>query len=396
MAKAGRAGDSWRTLTAYTPAFTSWDGKLYESELVRAAIDARARHISKLSVELQGSARPQLAARLRQRPNAFQTWSQYLYRLSTILDMQTTAFIVPVLDRAGEVSGLFPVLPDRCEVVESGGAPWLRYRFSSGQVGAVEMERCGIMTRFQYRDDLFGSSNRALDTTMELISLQGQAVQEAVTNSATYRFMARVSNFTAPEDLAKERKRFSEQNFADENNGLLLFPNTYSDIKQIESKPYTVDKDELSEIRRNVYNYFGVNEEVLQNKVFGDEWDAFYEGAIEPWAVQASEVHTSMLFTRREQGYGNRFMLSSNRLQFMSASDKLKVSAQMADRGIMNRDEIRSIWNLPPLPEGAGQAYTIRGEYYLLGADGTIQRTRKDVEEEVEEISEEIAEESGE
>ena len=38
----------------------------------------------------------------------------------------------------------------------------------------------------------------------------------------------------------------------------------------------------------------------------------------------------------------------------------------------MNRDEIREIWNLPPLPDGAGQAYTIRGEYYLLNDDGSF------------------------
>lgn len=42
----------WKTLTAYTPTFRSWGGNLYESELVRSAIDARARHISKLSIEL--------------------------------------------------------------------------------------------------------------------------------------------------------------------------------------------------------------------------------------------------------------------------------------------------------------------------------------------------------
>ena len=64
-------------------------------------------------------------------------------------------------------------------------------------------------------------------------------------------------------------------------------------------------------------------------------------------------------------------MATSNRLQYMSNTEKLNVSAQMADRGIMNRDEIREIWNLDPLPDGQGQAYTIRGEYYLLNQDGS-------------------------
>ena len=57
-------------------------------------------------------------------------------------------------------------------------------------------------------------------------------------------------------------------------------------------------------------------------------------------------------------------MASANRLQYMSNKEKLEVSAQLADRGILNRDEVREIWNLPPLPNGEGQEYIIRGEYY--------------------------------
>ena len=59
-------------------------------------------------------------------------------------------------------------------------------------------------------------------------------------------------------------------------------------------------------------------------------------------------------------------MATANRLQYMTNQDKLNVSAQMADRGIMNRDEIREIWNLPPLPNGMGKSYPVRGEYYTL------------------------------
>jgi hypothetical protein len=373
----GSAESLFRTLTAYTPVFRSWDGKLYEAALIRAAIDARARHAAKLSVTINGSARPRLTGALRVRPNALMTWSQYLYRLSTILDMQNTAFIVPVLGGPElEPTGVFPVLPDRCEVLDVGSEAWLRYRFASGQTAAVELSACGIMTKFQYRDDLFGTDNAALGSTMELINLQDQAIAEAVKNSATYRFMARVSNFSKTEDLKKERQRFTRENFSAEaaGNGVLLFPNTYADIKQITSSPYTVKPEEAAEIRQNVYGYFGVNDDVLQNKAVGDAWNAFYEGATEPFAIQASEVHSAMLFSQNERRRGNEFLLTSNRLQFATTADKLKVSAQMADRGIMNRDEIRAIWNLPPLPDGAGQAYTIRGEYYILEADGSRRR----------------------
>lgn len=364
----------WKTLTAYSPVFTNWSGKLYESDIVRTAIHARATHISKLQVQILGSAQPVMQTRLRQSPNSWQTWNQFLYRLSTILDMQNTAFIAPVLDEYGRTVGIYPVLPSRCEVVEHGGEAWLRYQFSGGEKAAIEMDKCGVLTKYQYGDDFFGEKNTALTPTMELINIQNQGIQEAVKSSASYRFYARMTNFVKPDDLVKERKRFTEKNFREEGGGMLLFPNTYDNITQIQSKPFVVDADQMKMINTNVFNYFGVNEDIIQNKAVGDSWSAFYEGAVEPFAIQLSEVLTGMLFSRTERANGAAVMATANRLQYMSNKEKLEISAQMADRGIMNRDEIREIWNLPPLPNGEGQAYTIRGEYYLLGDDGSKQK----------------------
>ena len=113
-----------------------------------------------------------------------------------------------------------------------------------------------------------------------------------------------------------------------------------------------------------MFEYFGVNEDILQNKFNSETWSAFYEGAVEPWAIQFSEVMTKMLFTMRERSQDNYVMATANRLQYMSNADKLKVSAQMADRGLMTRNEIREIWNLAPLPEPFGSQLPARGEYY--------------------------------
>ena len=165
---------------------------------------------------------------------------------------------------------------------------------------------------------------------------------------------------------------------AQSENGLLLFPNTYKNISQVTSKPYTVDADQRNLIQTNVMNYFGVSQEAMQNKLVGDSWSAFYEGSIEPFAVQFSEAMTKAMFTLREQSQGSYVMATANRLQYMSNSDKLQVSAQMADRGIMTRNEIREIWNLPPI-EG-GDVPTIRGEYYLINEDGNIVKSGEEGE----------------
>ena len=366
--EAGRYEGGYKMLNGYTPRFTKHNGEVYESELIRAAINARATHISKLRVEITGAARPALQNKLKHGPNQFQTWDQFLYRLSTILDIHNTAFIVPIYDDYGEPSGVYTPLPQKCEIVQFGDTPYLRYTFGWGEKAAIEFAYCGIMTKFQYKNDFFGETNHALFPTMDLISIQNQGIEEGVKSAATYRFMAQVGNFTKDEDLAKERKRFTQTNFAKdaEGGGLLLFPNTYHDIKQIDVKPWVVDADQMNAIRSNVFEYFGINEDVLQNKAYGDAWAAFYEGAIEPFAIQFSEVMTKMLFTLREQTQGNRVMATANRLQYLSNSDKLQVSAQMADRGLMTRNEIREIWNLTPLPEEIGDQLPVRGEYYTV------------------------------
>ena len=360
----GKFEGAFKMLNGYTPRFTSYQGSIYESELIRSAINARATHISKLKVELFGSARPALRAKMQHAPNQFQTWSQFLYRVSTILDVNNTAFITPVYDEYGEPSGIYCPLPGRCEILSYNNVPYLRYEVKDGNKASIELAYCGVLTKFQYKDDLFGESNHALFPTIDLIHMQNQGIEEGVKTAATDRFWAKVNNFTKAEDLAKERKRFTEENFSKEagGGGMLLFPNTYADIQQIKCTPFTVDADQMNVINKAVYEYFGVNEDVLTNKAYGDSWAAFYEGAIEPFAVQFSEVMTKMLFTFREQSQGNYVMATANRLQYMTNADKLNVSAQMMDRGIMSINEVREIWQLPPV-EG-GDERIVRGEYY--------------------------------
>ena len=352
------------TLTAYRPAFTTWNGAIYESLIIRSSIDARARHISKLKVETYGSANPSLQSKMRLGPNQWQTWSQFLYRVSTITDVYSNCIITPVFDDYMTITGYYPILPTRTEIIDYKGEPWLRYKFSSGEVGAVEFRKCAIITRHQLKNDFFGEPNNALDETMKLLHIQREGVEEAVKNTSTFRFMAKLNNFAKPEDLKKEAQRFTRENLSTESEagGFLLFPSTYSDIRQIDVKPYTVDADQLKLIYSNVYNYFGVNEDVLQNKAIGDSWSAFYEGAIEPFSIQFSEAMTKAMFSERERAQGSGLIATANRLQFMSNADKLTISSTMLDRGVMSINEIRDIWNLAPVEDGDRRI--IRGEYY--------------------------------
>ena len=356
-------GSEWfKMLTAYEPVFHNHIGSLYESELVRSAIEAKARHISKLKVEMQGEAQPYLKAKMKHSPNEWETWPQFLARCSTILDCTNNLFIVPVQDQYLQTIGFFPVLPERVKLIEDKKRKlWLCYTFRNNITGIVEFDRCAYLNKHQYESDFFGDSNRALDNTMDLIAIQDQGIKEAVKNSASYRFMAKVSNFTSPDDLANERARFTKENLSGENGGLLLFPNTYTDIKQIQDSAWRADTDQMKLIQTNVFDYFGVNEDIIQGKADSDKLDAFFNSAIEPFAIALSEAMSRAIYTERERSFGNHVYVNANRLQYMSQTAKVTVAKELGDRGILTINEIRELFNYAPLPDG--DIAFIRGEY---------------------------------
>ena len=359
--QAAQVSKYFKMLDGYTPFFTTYDGGVYEMELTRACIHTFATHASKLQPNVEGADRNGLKAILDTKPNLFMTGAQFLYKVATIYEAKNTCYIVPILDAFERLVGYYPVNPEQVEILDVGGEPWLRYRFRSGEWAAMELSRCGVISKYLYKSDIQGENNAALLPTLQLLHVQNQGIAEGIKNSASFRFMAIMSNFTKGKDLKQERKQWVDENLGADAGGLALFPNTWSNIQQIQSTAKIVDPEQMNLIQTRVLNYFGSNEDVLQNKTVGDAWAAYYEGKIEPFAIQLSQAMTCMTFNKNERTRGNAVVWSANRLQYMTNADKLKVSSQMFDRGILSTNDVMDIWSLPHVPDG-DKRY-IRKEY---------------------------------
>lgn len=354
----------FQTLNAYTPSFTTYDGGIYEMELTRAAIDRYATFCSKLKPEIQGNAYKNLEKILQYKPNPWMNTSQFLYRLATILKVNTTAFILPLYaDDMETITGFYPLLPINTEIIQVSGEPWLRYRFANGQIAAIEYNRVGVLTRYSYKNELFGDGNSALNPTMNLLDIQKQGIVEGIKQSAMLRFLARLQGVITPDDLKKEKQRFSSENLSTDNQtGVMMFDNKYADVKQIDSKAFIVDADQMKIIQNNVFNYFGTNEAILQNKFDEDIFNAYYEGEIEAsFAIPLSLTLTNMLFTQKELAFNNAVIFTANRLQYASNNTKLSVSQQLFDRGILTTNQVMDIWNMAHVENGDKRF--IRREY---------------------------------
>lgn len=381
LGDAQRVEGYFKTLTAYNPVFTTFEGGVYEVMQTRAAIHAFANHISKLKPEIVGSRNEKLARILSHKPNPYMNTSQFLYRVATIYAATNNAFIAPLYGPDYQtVTGYYPLCPDRVEIVTVRGIPYLRYTFSNGQRAAVEFDRAGVMTQMQYRNDFFGDSNAGvIDPTLQMIDIQNQGIIQAVKNGASLRFIAKLAQSLKDSTIREERARLREENLgADNSGGIFLIDAKYSDVKQIDSKSFIVDADQMKIINENVYNYFGVNEAILQNKFTEEQFNAWYEGKLEPFIVQLGLALTNMTFTDHEIAFGNEIMFSANRLQYASTQSKLLVSQQLFDRGILSQNDVCDIWQLPHV-EGGDKRY-IRGEYKENGAKEDKKPDKQDPE----------------
>lgn len=351
-------------MTAYQPTFTTFEGGLYEMELTRAAVHSFATHVSKLKPEVQGSNNEILERALQYKPNRYQDTTKFLYRLATIFQVQNNAFIVPLYAEDMEtITGFYPVLPASAKIKEIDKVLYLIYEHTFGGTSAIEFDRIGILNQFLYRDEIFGESNKVLQPTLELLDTQSQGIIEGVKSSAAIRFLAKLAQTLKKEDIEKERERFMKDNLSAKNNGgIILIDQKYQEVKQLESKPYIVDSAQMAQIKENVFNYFGTNENILQNKFTSDEWNAYYEGKIEPFAIQTSLVLTNMTFNQREIAFGNGIILTANRLQYLSNQEKLSTVTQLFDRGFITHNEGLEIFNMQTIGEEGDMRY-IRKEY---------------------------------
>lgn len=374
----------FKMLNSYTPVFYSFNGGVYESELTRSAIHAKAKHTAKLKPAILGNAYKNLEKTLQTQPNEFQSTYEFLYRLRTYYEVDTYTFIIPIEEFAPRrVVGFYPLKAAQVELLEdSNSQVWLRYTFANGQKAVIEYDRVGVLSKMAYKSEFMGDGNNVLNPTMSMLDLQKQGIEEGIKQGAMIRFMAKIGRTLSPDDLQKERSQFTMTNLSSDNNtGVMIYDAKYENVNQIESKPFIIDDKQMNYIKNNVYSYFGVNEDILQNKFNEDVWNAFYEGEIEPFAIQLSLAMTNMLFTSKEKAYNNEVHFSANRLQYASNKTKLDVSVQLFDRGIFGTDDIAEIWNMPKT--GDNKKY-IRKEYAQIeNLDSDIVE-KVEVEEDVE------------
>lgn len=173
--------------------------------------------------------------------------------------------------------------------------------------------------------------------------------------------MARLANQFKQKDIDEARDQLADHNLRQNSTGIFVVDAKFADVKQLESVAQVVNPRQQEYIRESVCQYFGTNDKILTNTYTEDEWDAYYEGKIEPFAIQVSQVLSHMTFAPSDLAAGNMILATTNRLQYASNSTKLQIVTELFDRGFLTHNQGLEIFNLSPI-EG-GDKHFIRREY---------------------------------
>lgn len=357
------SGNVLKMVTLRNGQFFCFDGKLYESDIVRACIRPKVKAIGKhVGKHIRddpkaGGLKVNPDANIRfllSEPNPYMTGQQMQEKVANQLCLNNNAFILVVRDENGKPMQLYPV---PCVSVEAkyndSGELFLKFLYGNGKAGVFRYSDI-IHLRQDYNDnDIFGTSPLpVLTPLMNLIGTMDQGIVNAIRNSNVIRWLISFRQSMRDEDIKKYVQNFVDNYLAVESTTFgAAGIDSKADIQRIEPKDYVPNALQTEKVVDRLYSYWGTNKKIVQSSYTEDEWTAYYESEIEPVVVQMYQTYTVALFSRKERGYGNRIVFEANNLQCASLTTKLAFQA-MVDRGAMTPNEWRETMNLAPIEGG--------------------------------------------
>lgn len=360
----------YKMITEVGNGFYGWDGKVYKSDIVRACIRPKAKAIGKLTAKhirkayskdstssLEVNPEPYMRLLLEE-PNEFMTMQKLLEKATTQLCLNNNAFILIIRDNNGYPTELYPIPAASAESLYSESELCIRFYFYNGQHYTFPYSDIIHLRSDFYNNDIFGESlSEALKPLMEIVTTTDQGIVKAIKNSSVVKWLLKFSQSLRPEDLSKQAEEFSKQFLNVQNGTGVAAVDSKADAQQVEAKDYVPNSTVMEKTTQRIYSLFNTNANIIQSNYTEDQYNAYYEAEIEPIAIELSGEFTRKLFSRKERGFGNKIVFEAFNLSTASMSTKLNL-VQFFDRGIMNANEIRGVFNLADIP--SGEQYYVR------------------------------------
>lgn len=357
-------------LTTYR--YAGWNGQILEIDTIRAVIDALARSCAKMNLQAvidTGSAKridtTSDVARVLRRPNPFMSTYDFLYKVAAQYYTNNNAFIWPEYDTSGNLVALWPINYQSVTVQQVQGRLYARFQLRYTRTYVVPYEDIIHLRGHYMDDDIFGKPNTALSQVCDLITAQDQGIINGIKNSTLIRGILKTVGVIKDSDLKKSKEAFIKDNLALENSSGVVAVDGKFDYTPITTTAYNIPADTIAEIKSKVYDYFGIPECFVQSDFTADQYEAVYEGKLEPYAVMLTDALTHGLYTDREIAFGNRIEAVMSKLKYQPMSAVTNVISATRELGLFTRNEYREMLGYAPLSdeEGGNEIMTAVNNY---------------------------------
>lgn len=346
--------------------YFAWDGKLYKSDIIRAAIRPKARAMGKAvgkhireTVKSDGTkeiaVNPDVYLRfLLEEPNEWMTGQMLQEKLSNQLELNGNAFAYIERDTNGLAKAIYPVNAAMCEAIQDGaGKLYIRFDMRNGKRVTLPYSDLIHLRKDFNSNEIFGDNpTEVLTSVMEVVNTTDQGIVKAVKNSNFIRWLLKYRGTLRPEDIEKNAKMFADAFLSEtsESTGVAAIDEKM-DAQQITPHDFVPNAAQQDRTTQRLYAFLNTNSSIVHGDYTEDKWIAWFEESVEPDIIQLSNEYTRKLFTRRERGFGNKIIFEASSLAFASMSTKLNL-VQLVDRGIMLPNEMREVFNWAPIPGG--------------------------------------------
>lgn len=357
----------YKLITEAGNGFFSYNGKLYQSDIVRSCIRPKAqavgkivgRHIREDPNGLKVNPDPYIRFLLEE-PNPYMTGQMLQEKMTVQLMLNNNAFAYIQRDENGYPVAIYPITATSVNALQDDrGELFLRFFVPSGKQYTFRYTDIIHLRRDFNDNDLFGDDpGKALTQLMEIVGTTDQGIVNAIKNSSIIRWLLKFHTTLKPEALKEVTKdfvndflRIEEADGATESSAGAAATDSRFDAQQVTPTDILPNASLMDRSVQRIMSFFNTNADIVQSSYTEDQWISYYEAECEPVVAQFSGEYTRKIFSRRERGFGNRIVFESSNLTFASMQTKLGL-AQFVDRGILSPNEVRKIMNFAPREGG--------------------------------------------
>lgn len=372
--KNSRYADS---MNGWLPIFGQYGTNIYASDAVQQCLSCIVKEMKKLNpthvryINEDPSPVKGNVQSILEEPNQLMTTSDFLEKITWLLLLNYNVFIIPtyytwVDKKTGEekryYESLYPIKPNQVDFIEDAtGRLYVKFYFNNGYNTTIAYDNV-IHIKYNYSVNEYMGGNEqgqpdhtALLETLELNNQLLKGVAKAM--NASYAVNGVIQYNTIMDDGKTEAAlKDLEQKLRNNESGFLPL-DLKSSFTPIQRNTQIVDEATLKFIDEKILRNYHVSLPILIGDYTKEQYEAFYQSALEPLIISMSQAFTKKMFTSRERSFGNKIEFYPKALIFMSIDQTLKMIEMLSPTGGLYENEKRTALGLKPLPELEGKRY---------------------------------------